>query len=164
MKFGIASRLLWSYPLYDVIDIAEKLDFDAVEVWAEHYLRDKGRKTSLAFKNASLIFTLHAFHQDINITSANRRIRRESLKQMFDSAKYAYEIGARTMVVHPGRTSNSKDPHKPYWELQIEALSQVALKTKELGINVCMEVMEPRKKEIVTTPEAANAVFQAVPI
>lgn len=162
MKFGIASRLLWSYSLCDVIDIAENLHFDAVEVWAEHYNRDKGRKTSLAFSKSSLIFTLHAFHQDINITSMNRRIRRESLKQMVDSAKYAHEIGARVMVVHPGRTSSSKDPHKQYWETQIEALSQIALKTKEFGIDVGMEVMEPRKKEIVTTAEVANAVLHAV--
>ena len=66
------------------------------------------------------------------------------------------------MVVHPGRTSSSKDPREQYWATQIESLSEMALKAKEFGIDVNMDIMEPRKKEIVTTPETANAILHAI--
>jgi sugar phosphate isomerase/epimerase len=79
LKFGIASRLLWSYPLNDVIATAESLHYEGVEVWAEHYVRDRAKKSRLAFGKSSLIFTLHAFSFDVNITSMNGRIRRESM-------------------------------------------------------------------------------------
>lgn len=162
LKFGIASRLLWSYPLHDVIAIAERLHFDGVEVWAEHYIRDRAKKSRLAFGKSSLIFTVHAFSFDVNITSMNRRIRRESMRQMLDSLNYAEEIGARCMVVHPGRTSSSKDPPEEYWAMQIESLSEIVLRAKGIGVDVNMEIMEPRKKEMVTTPETANNILKAI--
>jgi len=162
LKFGIASRLLWSHPLYDVIAIAERLHYDGVEVWAEHYIRDRGKKSRLALSKSSLFVTLHAFSFDVNITSMNRKIRRESMRQMFDSLQYAYEIEARCVVVHPGRTSSTKDPPEEYWPMQIDSLSEIVLKAKEIGTDVNMEIMEPRKKEIVTTPEMANDIVQAI--
>jgi sugar phosphate isomerase/epimerase len=164
MKFGIASRLLWSYPLCDVIAIAERLHYDGVEIWAEHYIRDRGRKSRLAFSKSSLIFALHAFSFDVNITSMNKRIRRESIRQMFDSLHYASEIGARCVVVHPGRTSSAKDSPDEYRAMQVDSLSEIVLKAKELGVDVNMEIMEPRKKEIVTTPEMTNEILQAIPM
>jgi len=162
LKFGIASRLLWSYPLYDVVAIAEGFHCDGVEIWAEHYIRDRGKKSRLVLSKSSLFVTLHAFSFDVNITSMNRRIRRESMKQMFDSLNYAYEIGARYVVVHPGRTSSTKDLPEEYWPMQIDSLSEIVLKAKEIGMDVNMEIMEPRKKEIVTTPEMANDIVQAI--
>jgi len=143
LKFGIASRLLWSSPLNDVIAIAESLHYEGVEVWAEHYVRDRAKKSRLAFGKSSLIFTLHAFSFDVNITSMNGRIRRESMRQMFDSLNYAYEIGARCMVVHPGRISSSKDLSEDYWAMQIDSLSEIVLKAQEIGVDVNMEIMEP---------------------
>ena len=162
LKFGIASRLLWSYPLYDVIAIAERLHYDGVEVWTEHYVRDRGRKSRLALSESSLFVTFHAFSFDVNITSMNKRIRRESMRQMFDSLDYAYQIGARCMVVHPGRISSTKDLPEEYWTIQIDSLSEIVLKAREIGMDVNMEIMEPRKKEIVTTPEMANEILQAI--
>ena len=162
MKFGIASRLLWSYPLNDVIAIAERLHYEGVEVWAEHYVRDRAKKTRLVFGKSSLVFTLHAFSFDVNITSMNRRIRRESMRQMLDSLNYAGEIGARSVVVHPGRTSSSKDLPEEYWAMQIDSLSGLVLRAKEIGVDVYMEIMEPRKKEMVTTPEMANDILKAI--
>ena len=162
MKFGIASRLLWSYSLQDVIAIAESLHYDGVEIWAEHYLRDKGKKTRLTISQSSLIVTLHAFSYDINITSMNKRIRRESLRQMFDSVNYAQEIGAQCMVVHPGKVSSSKDPPEEYWTMQIDALSEISMKAQEAGVDVNMEIMEPGKKELVTTSDMANTILEAI--
>jgi sugar phosphate isomerase/epimerase len=164
VKFGIASQLLWSYSLQDVIAIAESLHFDGVEIWAEHYLRDKGKKTRITISQSSLIVTLHAFSYDINITSMNKKIRRESLRQMFDSVNYAQEIGAQCMVVHPGKVSSSKDPPEEYWAMQIEALSEIALKANVIGMDVAMEIMESGEKEIVATPEMANDILDAIPM
>ena len=127
-------------------------------------MRDRAKKGSLALGRSSLIFTLHAFSFDVNITSMNRRIRRESMRQIFDSLNYAYEIGARCMVVHSGRTSSSKDLPKDYWAMQIDSLSEIVFKAKKIGVDVNMEIMEPRKKEIVTTPEMANEILQAIPM
>lgn len=162
MKFGIASRLLWSYPLHEVITIAESLHYDGVEIWAEHYLRDKGKKTRLTISQSSLIVTLHAFSYDINITSMNKRIQRESMSQMFKSLRYAHEVGANCMVVHPGRISSSKDFPEKYWTIQIDSISQIVLKAEEIGMDVNMEIMEPRSKELVTTPEMANDILHAI--
>jgi len=162
MKFGIASRLLWSYPLHEVVTIAESLHYGGVEVWAEHYVRDTGKKSRLAFSKSSLIATFHAFSFDINITSMNRRIRRESLRQMFDSVNYAQEIGAQCMVVHPGKVSSSKDPPEEYWDMQVDALSEISMKAQEAGVGVNMVIMEPRKKELVTTSDMANTILEAI--
>jgi len=162
LKFGIASRLLWSYPLSEVLTIAKRLRYNGVEIWAEHYYRERGKKSRLALMESSLVFTFHAFSFDVNITSMNKRIRRESMRQMFDSLRYAEEIGAKCVVIHPGKASSTKDFPEEYWTVQVDSLSEIALKAKKMGIDVNMEIMEPRKKEIVTTPETANDILQAV--
>lgn len=86
------------------------------------------------------------------------------MRQMFDSLDYVSEIGARCVVVHPGKTSSTKDSPEEYWTMQIDSLSEIVLKAKEIGMDVNMEIMEPRKKEIVTTPEIANEILQTIPM
>jgi len=61
MNFGIASRLLWSYPLSDVIAIAERLHYDGVEIWAEHYIRDRGKKAEMHCVNHPLYLPFTPF-------------------------------------------------------------------------------------------------------
>jgi len=162
LKFGIASQLLWSYPLPEAIQIAERLGYDAVEIWAEQYSRDKGKKLRFSIDQSPMIFTLHAFSYDINITSSNRRIRRESIRQSLQSLAYASEAGAKCVVLHPGRASASKDLPAEYCKIQIDSLTTIVNKAEQFRINVYMEIMGPEKKEIVTTPETANEIYRAI--
>ncbi len=162
LKFGIASQLLWSYPLSEAIHIAELLGYEAIEVWAEHYRRDSCKKLRRSIDHSPLIFTLHAFSYDINITSSNRRIRRESIRQSLQSLTYASEIGSGCVVLHPGRLSSPKHLPDEYWEIQIDSLTEIVNKAEEFRMDVYMEIMDPQKKEIVITPETANAIYRAI--
>jgi len=76
--------------------------------------------------------------------------------------RYAQEIGAQCMVVHPGKVSSSKDPPEEYWAMQIDALSEISMKAQEAGVDVNMEIMEPGKKELVTTSDMANTILEAI--
>lgn len=96
---------------------------------------------------------------DLNITSSNADIQAESVRQMGMSLETAAELGARVVVVHPGRVSSSRDNAADYWWLLCSVVSQLDMLAAKYDLVVGSELMEQRSKEIFVTPEDAGRLM-----
>ncbi len=162
MQVAISSLLFKPYSLERVIDLAREFGISWLEVWTEHFWRDDNGQLSQALHKSGLKISVHGPIADLNITSANPGICKESLRQVLRAVEEAARMGARVITVHPGHVTGKKDLPESIWDANIEALAQIAKRGKEVGILVGMETMEKRAKEVVIDPEIANRIIDTI--
>ena len=162
MQAAISSLLFKSRPLQHVVDLAKEVGISWLEVWTEHFWRDDDGLLLKRLSNSGLDLSVHGPIGDLNITSSNPGIREESLRQVLQGVEEAAKMGARVVTVHPGYLTGRQDGEESIWEMQVEALTRIAKRGKEVGILVAMETMEKRNKEVVIHPEMANRIIDAV--
>ncbi len=162
MKVAISSLLFKSYSLDRVIDLARGRGISWLEVWSEHFWRDDNGQLLQILSKSGLDISVHGPIADLNITSTNSGIRKESLRQVLQAVEQAARMGARVITVHPGYMTGKKGQPESIWDSNIEALAQVAKRGKEVGILVAMETMEKRPKEVVINPEIANRIIDTI--
>jgi sugar phosphate isomerase/epimerase len=162
MQAAISSLLFKSHSLAQVIDLAKGVAISWLEVWTEHFWRDDDGSMFRRLQRSGLELSVHGPIGDINITSSNSGIRAESLRQVLLAVEQAAKMGAKVITVHPGYLTGRQDAPEGIWDMQIEGLSRIAQRGKELGILVGMETMEKRNKEVVMDPQIANEIIDAV--
>jgi sugar phosphate isomerase/epimerase len=162
MQVAISSLLFKSFNLAQVLDLARDQGVSWLEVWSEHFWRDDDGRMFDRLRKSGLEISVHGPTGDLNITSSNAGIRDESLKQVLQAVDEAARMGARVITVHPGYLTGRQDGADSIWDLQIEALTRIAKRGKEVGIQVAMETMEKRNKEIVIDPYITNQIIDAV--
>ena len=155
LRFGCSTWFFQEYSVTEALQIIERCGFPAAEIWMEHLWKSSeplGTIRALA-ERLGLTLSLHAASYDLNITSANPWIRRESMRQIEDSISAAADLGAEPVVVHAGRLSSSRGDVEEYWRLMEEAFDFLDQAAAGSGINVGIEVMEKRSKERFVGPE-----------
>jgi len=155
MIFGTGT---WFYNDIAVAEALKKIKnagLDAAEVWMEHLLRsdDDTADVKAAAGEMNLTLSLHAASYDLNMTSFNKGIRDESRKQTIDSIITGARIGAKTVVIHPGRISSSKGAKEEYTGELYKFLREIDSIADSEGVVIGLEVMEKRPREILVTPE-----------
>jgi sugar phosphate isomerase/epimerase len=160
----LSAPLLWAHDPADVLDAAVEFGYDGVEVWAYHLLRDRADPAALgeAARRRGLALVLHALSWDLNLTSALDGIRRASLEALRTSVAMAAGLGARLVVMHPGRTTAPYDDPEVYWPGLVAAVREVADEAAAHELAVGVEHMEPRQGEFVITPTHANRLVREV--
>jgi len=162
MQTAISSLLFKSHPLGEVIDLAREQGVSWLEVWTEHFWRDDRGDLIRRLRQSGLNLSVHGPIGDLNITSSNRGIREESIRQVVQAIEEAAAMDARVITIHPGYLTGRQDTPADIWEMQIEAFRRFAARGKELGLTIAMETMEKRNKEVVIHPEIANPIVDAV--
>jgi len=109
MQVAISSLLFKSYSLGRVIDLAREFGISWVEVWSEHFWRDDNGQLSQALHKSGLEISVHGPTADLNITSANSGICKESISQVLQAVEEAARMGASVITVHPGHVTGKKD-------------------------------------------------------
>ena len=153
MKLGFTTLALFMEPNNDIINLAKKNGFEIIEILGEDpfYEKDNGE-----FKDCGLDIRMHAATVDINIASLNKGIRKESVKQMIQCGKYAENINANTITIHPGIIGRN-DPHLRKWalELTIESLGEIIDNT---NVEISVENMPVRSKFLGNTVEEIEMI------
>ncbi|HWO40823.1 MAG TPA: sugar phosphate isomerase/epimerase family protein [Candidatus Eisenbacteria bacterium] len=162
MQVAISSLLFKSFNLADVIGLAKDRGVRWLEVWSEHLWRDDDGRMVERLSKSGLDISVHGPTGDINITSSNPGIRQESLKQVLQAIEEAARMGARIITIHPGYLTGRQDEPESIRGLQIDAFTQIAKRSQQLGIMVAMETMERKAKEVVIHPDLANEIIDAV--
>ena len=162
MRAAISSLLFKSHSLEQVIGLAHAVGVSWLEVWTEHFWRDDQGDLIGKLKRSGLDLSVHGPIGDLNITSSNEGIRKESVRQVLKGIEEAAAMGARVITVHPGYLTGRQDEPEGIWDMQIEALKRFAERGRDLGLLVAMETMERRSKEVVIHPEIANRITDAV--
>src|SRR5918996_614605 len=162
MRAAISSLLFKSHSLEQVIGLAHAVGVSWLEVWTEHFWRDDQGDLIGKLKRSGLDLSVHGPIGDLNITSSNEGIRKESVRQVLKGIEEAAAMGARVISVHPGYLTGRQDEPEGIWDMQIEALKRFSERGRDLGLVVAMETIERRSKEVVIQPEIANRITDAV--
>jgi sugar phosphate isomerase/epimerase len=164
MRIAASTSTTRELPLGEAVGLAADLGYDAIEVWAEH-LWDQGVAPGVlraAAASRGLDLTLHGPQRDLNVTSTNAGIRRESQRQYLSALDDAAAMGASLVVFHPGATSSSGDDAAAFWPPLDEFFRKIAERAAALGLRAGIENMERRHLEFVTTPELVVGLLTCI--
>lgn len=166
MDFLFSSNILIDYPLKKALSIFSAENVAGVEIWLEHLWKENtpSRELGRLMDSLNLKRTLHAPTRDVNLTSSNPGIAKESMRQTLEALEIASKLGAKVVTVHPGRMSSSKDRPEEFFSDQVSKFLKIGETAKQLGLKVGIEVMEKKPAELITTPEELNALLEAVKV
>ena len=97
--------------LREGLELAKEAGYDGAEI--QIYDAPGGEAWEKLVRNEAerlgLLISVHAPSGDINLSSSNSGIRRESLSQVLDTIRSAAAVGAMSVTVHPGRLSSMRE-------------------------------------------------------
>lgn len=161
MKWYSSSMLLRGHSSTDAMEAIARAGFDGIEVWVDQANEHDEAAAALRQRaeQLGLGLSVHASSYDLNLAAWNRGIRAESQRQTVESVRFAADLGAQVVVVHPGRRSSSRDGIEEYWPLVLESLEPVDEVADALGVTVGLELMEKRPKEVFMLPDDARRLM-----
>ncbi len=156
MLFGCTTMTFFQKPILEAVEIIGKCGFDCVEVWADHAWDERNGASAEEIKEAlerhNLQSTVHCPIMDISITSPNRGIREESIRQTLSSIDLARDLGSRLVVIHPGSKFSRLESDEIHWGYQVEAIKRVLSYAKEQSVLAAVENMDS-DKDIVSVKD-----------
>lgn len=139
---------------YDGAEI-QLYDFPDGKVW-----RSQFQRTAEKAGERGLLLAVHAPSGDINLSSSNEGIRKESLRQVRETVFLARGAGAAAVTIHPGRLSSVREEKRRQYGWMEEACRELAGLAEELQIPIGFENMEKRPKEVFTSLEMLNSLLE----
>lgn len=135
------------------MDLVSQAGYDGAEIQLYDLPKSREWKNNLRelVSAYGLKIALHAPSGDLNLTSANTGIRRESLRQMEESIALASELRACVVTLHPGRLSSQRENPLEKICLMEEIMQKIAALADGYEMEVGIENMERRAKEIFTS-------------
>ncbi|MGI6626476.1 MAG: sugar phosphate isomerase/epimerase family protein [Limnochordia bacterium] len=146
----------FSKPILEALEIIAKCGFDCAEIWVDHAWDEHRGASAKQLKQVltrlNLQSTIHCSIMDISITSPNKGIREESLRQTYQAVDLARDLGSRLIVIHPGsRFSILEDPIS-HWAHQVSSIGKILDYAKQQGVIAAVENMDS-DKEIVSVKD-----------
>ena len=166
---GINSLPFWfagGGSVEEALPVVAELGFDSVEIWTDHlwWTGEDPARLAPQLESYGLRSTVHCPAWEVNITSPNRGIREESLRQMFESIEQAQTLGADLLVIHPGRLGGPGLSPERFWELQLEAWDRLVAYADRRGVILTTENMETSsKRHVVKTAEDVHRIVGHFP-
>ena len=93
-----------------------------------------------------LEYSVHAPYTDVNIAAEDPHVREAILERLESSTRYASDLGADTLVFHPGNTTALEWalPHGTSWRINLESARRLLDYAENLGVRAMIEnVPEP---------------------
>lgn len=135
---------------YDGVEI-QLYDFPDGIRWKNHLIN--------ALYQSGMIATIHSPSGDINLSSSNRGIREESLRQIKETIYLAKELGALSVTVHPGRLSSVREKKAQQILWMEEAFLSIIEFAEKEQVFIGFENMEARAKETYIYLEHINQLL-----
>ncbi len=164
MKVALSSTTLRSLSPGELVDAAERLGYQAVEIWSELLWASGEGPAALgkAVREKNLALSVHGPSRDLNVTSINAGIRRKSRAQYLRSLEDAARMEAGIVNLHPGAFSSSHDRAEDFIPEMRAYAEEIAGEAERLGVRAALEVMEARPGEYVTDIPTAAEIAREV--
>jgi sugar phosphate isomerase/epimerase len=144
MPLGISTLCTFGRTYKDMGRLLD-LGINVLEILEEHKDRlnpARIKKVEELTSSYDVRLTIHSPILDMNIASATRSFRTESVRQVLRSVDNAAQLGAELVVVHPGlRTPLDYFDHKIHWNLNRESLREVLSHAEAEGVKIGVENM-----------------------
>lgn len=139
MKIGASTLAGLKDKLEDSLEFIESLGLEYAEFLHQH---PNEYVYSDIFQSYNLKYSIHAPFMDVNIASLQERSRRNSIDQIKTSIDLANEIGAETVVVHPGLiTFLGRNFKEEVYSLARQSIVEIGDYGREMGVLVTVENM-----------------------
>ena len=148
--------MFWFATVEQAVPLAASMGYDVLEIWAEHLWRadEDPARVAAALRAHGMRCTVHCPIMDVNITSPNRGIRAESVRQMLQSIDLSHDLGADLLVMHPGALFSRHDSLDGYWSAQLAAFETMVAYARSRGVRMVVENMDVQNAlEVVKTPQ-----------
>jgi D-psicose/D-tagatose/L-ribulose 3-epimerase len=151
---------LWTFgniSLEEKCKLAKEIGVDGVEVQGD---LSQNPAVLQALLNKYDLKILSVTPDNVDISSAEEKVRSSAVQYFLDLLDWAQESGAKRICLHGdvGKTQGSGDLLKD-WELLVDSSSVVVRKADELGIEVVFEVLNRYENhQIVTAKEALRLI------
>lgn len=156
MLFGVTTMTFFHKPILEALEMISKCGFDCAEIWVDHaWDEEKGASAAeikAVLAQHKLESTIHCSIMDISITSPNKGIREESLRQTFQAIDFARDLGSRLIVIHPGSRFSTLEDKKAHWNHQVNSIGQILAYAKKQGVIAAVENMDS-DKEVVSVKD-----------
>ncbi|NMC75848.1 MAG: sugar phosphate isomerase/epimerase [Candidatus Methanofastidiosa archaeon] len=163
IELGFSSLAFYETQLEKALSWAEENNFGLLEIVSENnHAIDEETLPAIKEILASykLNYTVHSPFSDINISSLNKSIRRESIHQVKYSIFAVHEIGGKILTFHPGRhsaaTSKSNEGTK---KILFESLKEISDFNKNYGVTIALENMPDT---FITTMKVSKEVLEVL--
>lgn len=117
-----------------------------------------------ALRNADVEFSLHPPSCDTNLTAEMRALRDASFKLYEDTIHFAHDIGARSVVIHPGFCYAHNFDKAQAQRRAKEAIHRLADVARPLGIRLLVENVGFHHASLYTAREYAQLLGDVDPI
>ena len=143
MEVAASTLFLLDRPLEDILDQLVTLDVRKIELddSGNHSLNPKRVERLLEFKSSyDIEFSIHAPYADTNLSADDDLIREWILKRIRASIRFASELDAKCLVLHPGWTTATEPFMRgSSWELNIRSLRWLQRYAGDYGVEVLLE-------------------------
>lgn len=144
-RIGISSLYLVNRSFKKLLSAIKRIQAKYWEVVDEDKLKLNKRRVKLLKEIAEkygIKYAVHAPFSDTNIASFNESIRKITLKQIMRSIKYASEIRALIVIIHPGMKSGLSTlyPNRDY-RINFDSLVKILDFAEEKSVNIALENM-----------------------
>jgi protein FrlC len=134
MKLSSATSVLLNYSIQDAVSILAAIGFEGVDIWGgrPHVYRDDYTEAELLDLRKSIqqenmvipSFMPAFFRYPHSLSSPNDKVRRESIDYMFRCADNASILGAKVLLVVPGRSLYGQGVEDAFQRL-LDSVNQV---------------------------------------
>ena len=169
---GIATFPLMEKGLKGFMDFVASLNLQYIEIRSERPYAlpqdvERGALENIQERLASLSLRpiIHSAVYDINVASLNPLIRKASIRQTLESIRFAAKIGAKIVIIHPGRLP--KDYPPAYLKNSrinlLTSLNVMARMAGRMGVMLAIE-NSPRGRahRLVTSPQEHLYILRRV--
>ena len=162
---GVSSSLARTESLVESVRLIADIGYKNIEIWMEQIANSGMGLPEIMdlLKRYELSYRFHSDTRDVNLTSSNIGIRRESIRQVLREIDIIAKLQGRILTVHPGRMSSSKDIPEDFLDKQFDALNEISKYAEKSGVIIGIENMEKRTKELVIRYEDLERLINALP-
>lgn len=127
--------------------------------------REKAEELRVKLEERGLEPIIHSPVYDVNIASLNPLIRRASIRQTLESVRFASQLGARVVIVHPGRLPRDF-PREYLSNSRINLLASLVVMARiagRMGVSLALE-NSPRGRayRLIATPQEHLYILRKV--
>lgn len=158
MEIAASTLHLLDSPLEDILEKLVRLDVKNIELAdsGNHSLNPKRVERLLELRSSyELNFSVHAPYADTNLSADDDLIREWVLKRIRASIRFASDIEAKNIVLHPGwTTATERFMRGRSWDLNIRSLRWLQRYAGDYGVECLLEnVPNPTPYLLVTVDD-----------
>lgn len=166
MNLAVSALHLMHEPLDEIYDKFLSLGTNLIELTDSgyHALNTKRVERLLEIKSSyNINYSIHAPWADTNLSADDDLIREWILKRIRASIRFTSDLGAQSLVIHPGwLTATDRFMKGRAWELNIRSVRWLLRYANEYGVDLLMENVPQSKPYLLVSVSDFEMFYEEI--